>query len=286
VKIKARILILGNLAWVSLLIVSLLGFYSAWRSDEAIVSLSEDSLPKTTAMLKYRTHVNNIVRRLYEAGSKNTFSYDDQLKELGRVLPMWREADGEAQTWFKTYDAFVKHAETQAVWDRVARLWPAWRTNLATNMIASLETALRDPSQEKLDAFYLTVDKAGLANRDTTTEITKYLNDLVDLTDSLSKKIAQDFRDSSQRSMVIQGAVSFIAIVGVFFLGLTTLFAIVKPVERVRNTLQQVEKDNDLRLTVDYQTTDEIGEMVTAFNAMMKRLQHSFADIQIGRAHV
>jgi methyl-accepting chemotaxis protein len=280
VKIKTRIHILGNLAWISLLIISLLGFYIAWHSDEAIVSLSDDSLPKHEAVLKYRTHVNNIVRRMYEAGSKNTFSYEDQLKELERVLPAWREADSEAQTWFKTYDGFVRHAETKAVWDRIAKLWPAWRANQATNMIASLETVLRDPSPEKLNVFYLAVDQAGLVNRDTTIEITKNLNELSDLTDQLSKQITQDFKEASRRSMVILGIVSLIAIAGVFFLGLTTLFAISRPVERVRNTLQQVEKDNDLRLTVDYRSTDEVGEMVTAFNAMMKRLQHSFADIQ------
>ncbi|MDR0736175.1 MAG: methyl-accepting chemotaxis protein [Zoogloeaceae bacterium] len=278
-KIKLRIHILATLSWASLLIVGTLGYYNASTSETAIERLSEDTIPKLEAVLKFRVYVNNIVRRLYEAGSKNNFEYNAQIQELGAVLVSMKEADVEAQKWFKTYDEFNKYPDAQRVWDSVRDVWPSWSATMSSDLIRTLEDVLRSPSPEKLEAFAREIDRLGIENRDKTRVMTGNLEELVEVNDRLRKEIIAEAEDHAKRFMAAQAIISLLAIAGVVFFGITTLKAVVKPVEQVRDVVQRVERENDLRLTVDYRSGDEIGEMVTAFNAMMKRLQASFQDI-------
>jgi methyl-accepting chemotaxis protein len=280
VKIKTRIHILASLAWLSLIIVGVLGYINTSTSTDAVKNLDTDTIPKLEAVLQFRVQVNNMVRRMYEAGSKNSFPYDDQVKELTRSLSRMKDADSEAQKWYKTYDELDKYPEVQKAWDEIKVIWPAWSQHLGADLIRMLEEALNAPTPEKLNAFYARVDQTGLANRDATSAMGSKLAELVDINDKVRHEIIQKFEESSRRSMWFQVGITAASILGIVFLGLTSLRAIVKPVERVRDTVQRVERENDLRLTVDYRSSDEVGEMVTAFNAMMKRLQSSFIDIQ------
>jgi methyl-accepting chemotaxis protein len=279
-KIKVRIHILSSLAWLALIIVGGLGYYNTSVSTAAVKHLDDDSIPKLEAVLQFQGQVNNMVRRMYEGGSKNTFPYDDQIKELTRILSRMKDADSEARKWYKTYDEFDKFPEVQKVWDEIKPIWPAWSQNLGTDLIRSLEEALTAPTPEKLSVFYARVDQLGLANREATSEMGSKLRELVELNDKTRHATILEFEKDSLRNMWIQIWVTVLSVVGIIFLGITSLKAIVKPVERVRDTVQRVERENDLRLTVDYRSSDEVGEMVMAFNAMMKRLQVSFTDIQ------
>ncbi|MDR2111799.1 MAG: methyl-accepting chemotaxis protein, partial [Candidatus Accumulibacter sp.] len=279
-KIKTRIHILAGLAWFSLIVVGALGYHNTSTSIEAIERLDDDTIPKLESVLQFQTQVNNMVRRMYEAGSKNTFAYEDQVKELARSLERMKEADTGAQKWFKIFDGFDKYPEVQKVWDEVKPLWPAWSQHLGVDLIHMLEEALKDPTPEKLNAFYAKVDQTGLTNRDATTTMGGKLAELVEINDKMRHEAIKTFENTSMQSMWFQVGITVATILGIVFLGLASLKAIVKPVEWVRDTVQRVERENDLRLTVNYHASDEIGEMVTAFNTMMKRLQESFTDIQ------
>jgi methyl-accepting chemotaxis protein len=280
VKIKLRIHILATISWFSLLIVGGLGYYSASSSVDAITRLNEDTIPKLEAVLNFRINVNGIVRRLYEGGSKNDFAYEAQIDELTKVLAGMRETEAEAQKWFRTYDVFAKHPDAQRLWSQIVEVWPTWSAALGSGAISTLERALSNPTAEKLGAFYLEVDRLGMAQRDKTRVMTTALEELVKVNSRLRNEVAHGLEEATRQHMTAQIVVALIAIAGVIFLGITSLKAIVRPVERVRDTVLQVERDNDLRLVVDYHSRDEIGEMVTAFNAMMKRLQSSFQDVQ------
>ncbi|MDR2690113.1 MAG: methyl-accepting chemotaxis protein [Azoarcus sp.] len=279
-KIKLRIHILATISWVSLLIVGVVGYYSASSSANAIARLNEDTIPKLEAVLNFRIQVNTIVRRLYEGGSKSGFAYDSQVEELTMVLSGMKEAEAQAQKWFKTYDAFTRHPDAQKLWGQIAEVWPSWSAALGIGVINSLERTLSSPTPEKLNAFYLEIDRLGIAQRDKTRVMSKALEDLVAVNSRLRDEIAKGFESATRQQITTQITISVIAILLVIFLGITTLTAVVKPVEQVRDTVLRVERENDLRLVVDYRSNNEIGEMVAAFNEMMKRLQTSFSDIQ------
>ncbi|MDR2165784.1 MAG: MCP four helix bundle domain-containing protein, partial [Zoogloeaceae bacterium] len=279
-KIKTRIHILASLALLALIIVGGLGYYNTATSTDAVKGLDTDTIPKLEAVLQFRVQVNNMVRRMYEAGSKRSFPYDEQIKELTRALSRMKDADSEAQKWYKTYDEYSKYPEVQKIWDGIKPIWPAWSQNLGSGLIRSLEGALSSPTPEKLDAFFRLVDQTGLANRDATSAMGSKLIELVEINDKTRHEIIRTFEEKSRQSMWVQVLITIVAIVGIVFLGVTSLKAIVKPVERVRDTVARVEKENNLQLKVDYQASDEVGEMVHAFNIMMTRLRNSFQDIQ------
>ncbi|MDR3351965.1 MAG: methyl-accepting chemotaxis protein [Zoogloeaceae bacterium] len=279
-KISFRISLLTWLSLGALAFVGVLGWYNTRNSTNAVEGLDTDTIPKLEAVLQFRVQVNNMVRRMYEAGSKNSFPYDEQIKELTRSLSRMKDADTEAQKWYKTYDEYKKFPEAQKVWEDIRPIWPAWSRNLGADLIRALEDALNSPTPEKLNAFYARVDQTGLANRDATSTMGAKLIELVEVNDKVRHELIQKFENHAEVSMWIQIGVTVVSVLTIFYLGRASRKAIVVPVEQVRDTVQRVERENDLRLTVDYRSDDEVGQMVTAFNAMMKRLQASFTDIQ------
>ncbi|MDR0674107.1 MAG: MCP four helix bundle domain-containing protein, partial [Zoogloeaceae bacterium] len=272
-KINTRIHILSTLAWVSLAIVGMLGFYNTSSSVDAFRQLNAETVSKLEAVLEFEISVNNMERRLYEAGSKNTFEYDVQIQELATVLAHMKEGEAEAQKWFKTYEAFKRHPDAQKLWDRVVENWPSWSSALGAGVINTLETALTNPTPGKLAAFYGEVDRLGMANREKTRVITNALSELVIFNERMRSEVAQNFESGANLHLMTQAFITLLAIAGIVFLGVTSLKSIVKPVKTVRDTTVKIAGENDLRIRVDYRANDEVGEMVEAFNGMLGKLQ-------------
>ncbi|MDR2164866.1 MAG: HAMP domain-containing protein, partial [Zoogloeaceae bacterium] len=279
-KIKTRIYILAISSWVALVLVSLLGWYNATNSNEAFARIDTDIMPKLEAVLSIQVQANNMERRMFETGSKNTFAYGEQIRELKDGLEQKRQADKQAQEWFASYDKVEKHPDIQPTWDQLKALWPAWYEAVGTQVTNSLETAVRNPTPENQDAFYKLVDTTGIAHREASQKITKLLDEVSNETKRIAHDIVKENEAEVHTIQMVQIAVSLLTMVCVVFMGITTLRAVVTPIERVRDTVARVEKENNLQLKVDYQASDEVGEMVHAFNIMMTRLRNSFQDIQ------
>ncbi|MDR3158005.1 MAG: HAMP domain-containing protein, partial [Zoogloeaceae bacterium] len=278
-KIRTRIHCLSTISWSTLVLVSFLGWYNATNSNEAFDKIDRELVPKLDMVLQLRVQANNMVRRMYEAGSKNTFAYREQVEELTRALEQKKQADEQSQQWFQTYDKLDRHPDAQAVWDKLRAKWPGWFAVMGTEITGSLETALRNPSQESLNVFYKKVDEVGVTQRGNTAEITGSLQELSEVVRKVTSEVVEEDKDNASTIRTFQIVVSLLAIAGVIFLGITTLRAVVRPIERVRDTTVRIAGENDLRMRVDYRASDEVGEMVEAYNGMLGKLQVSFQDI-------
>ncbi|MDR2636838.1 MAG: methyl-accepting chemotaxis protein, partial [Zoogloeaceae bacterium] len=279
-KIKTRIRILATSSWLALVIVSLLGLYNSSNSADAIRRLNGDTMPKIESALNFRVHVNNLLRYIYEVGSKDALPHEEQVRELKYILEHKKITDEEVLKWFNTYDNFVKHPDVQVLWEKILPIWKSWHQDVSMEATRILEKAINNPTQANLENFHKEISQIGINHRADTLQITSIMGDIVSLNARLSREIASQSESTANKILFIQIAVSILIVIGIIFMGLKTLKAVVHPLEQVRNTVVRVEKENDLCLQVDYRSTDEVGETVDAFNAMMKRLQSSFQDIQ------
>ena len=279
-KIKMRLYLLSIVAWASLLVVGGLGFYSSTESSKTIEILNKSVLTKTVYVLQFRAQVNNVIRRFYEISAKASLPHDQQIEELRRLVDLKRAADDNALKYFSDYDGMPRAAGAEPIWADIKNAWQTWYPAMGAEVTNALVNAVNNPTPENTAAVYSTIHDITFKHRDVSALLTKRMNDLTEFNQTFADNLEEADAKASSNMLMIQVILTLGAIAGLVFLGITTLKAVVIPVEKVRDAVKQVERDNDLKLRVDYRSSDEVGEMVVAFNAMMGKLQTSFVDIR------
>jgi methyl-accepting chemotaxis protein len=256
-----------------------MGYLTADDSNDGLEEVGVTQMHRLTAILNYRVQINNQVRRFYEANSKGSFPYEQQITELQGTLASKQAADKELVRWFNEYDKLTKIPENQKIWEELKSYWQPWHDAIIVGVTRKLEDALQNPTPEKMHAFVADTDETGMRQRGNTREITARLDTLAERTQARVEEAVKETMARGDKFLAAQLTVSAIAIAVLVILGITTLKAVVRPLELIRDTVQNVEKNNDFRLKVDYQSSDEVGETASAFNNLLKRLQASFAEI-------
>jgi methyl-accepting chemotaxis protein len=278
-KIKLRIYLLSSLAWIGLIAVGGLGIYTAFSDATAIRVIHEDHMPKINAVLNMRVYLNNEMWRAYEILSKRELPVDQQISELKAVLEQKRATDANVVKYLEAYDKSPRLPEAVLTYEKLKGILVEWSSIVITDNTRALEEALANPTPENLRAMYDRVRDNTRKARDITPAVTSELGRLVDLNDQSAETIARESENASRNTLIALVTIALVSVVTVIGMSVSTLRAVVKPVEIVRDTVQRVEKNNDLQLRVDYQASDEVGEMVVAFNSMLNKLQASFQDI-------
>jgi hypothetical protein len=156
--------------------------------------------------------INNQVRRFYEASSKSTFPYEQQITELQGTLASKRAADQALVQAFNEYDQVPKTPEGQRIWAELKTYWQPWHDAIIVGVTRSLEDALQNPTPEKLLAFSHNTDEAGMQQRNNTREITTRLGELADRTQRLTEEYVKETMARGDKFLAAQLTVSAIAI--------------------------------------------------------------------------
>lgn len=127
-------------------------------------------------------------------------------------------------------------------------------------------------------AMYLSIDP-----------VTLKINELIDLQLNVAKKEYEHITtlaDNEEQAFMIVGAIVAIIVAS---LGWLTFKSIVPPLNRLRDTISQVDKASDLTLKVNLKSNDELGETGKAFDNMMSTINKlvfeiSDASIQLAAA--
>ncbi|GHU03214.1 histidine kinase [Betaproteobacteria bacterium] len=279
-KIKLRIHLLSTLAWVGLIIVAAIGINNSLGDGESVKDIVHVRLPKAEALLNARVQVNNELRRNYEAVALNELPLAQRIPRLQQTLEKKRESDKLIQDALDQYDKLPRTPDAEVLFSKIKDAYSRWKPAIVIGVTQELERALSNPTEENLGTMAANIVKHGTAVRNESAIMTDMLGDLVALNDKLTEEVAVEIERSSHNALMLQIIISGILIATVIFLGITTLKAVVTPTEKVRDAVKEIERDSNLKLRVDYKSTDEVGEMVVAFNSMMDKLQTSFLDIQ------
>ncbi|WP_245574040.1 methyl-accepting chemotaxis protein [Neptunomonas japonica] len=66
---------------------------------------------------------------------------------------------------------------------------------------------------------------------------------------------------------------------GIILISLLLRRLVVSPINRLSDTIHSIEKEGNLNLRIDVTSTDEIGNMSTAFNSMLENFHHSLKQV-------
>jgi hypothetical protein len=225
---------------LALLVVCVMGYLTADDSNGGLEEVGVTRMGRLSAVLNYRVQINNQVRRFYEANSKSSFPYEQQITELQGALASKRAADQALVQAFNEYDQVPKTPEGQQIWDGLKTYWQPWHDAIVAGVTRKLEDALQNPTPEKLLAFYQVTDEIAMQQRNNTREITTRLGELADRTQMLTEEYVKETLARGDKFIAAQLTVSAIAIALLVILGITTLKTIVRPLELIRDTVLTV----------------------------------------------
>ncbi|GHU03654.1 histidine kinase [Betaproteobacteria bacterium] len=279
-KIKLRVSLLANLAWAGIVIIAGVGIDNSMGDAETLKNISEVNLPKVEALLNVRAQTNNEIRRTYEPLAVSDLPLAERIPRIQQALEKKQVADQEIQKYLDQYEKLPRRPEAEAIFQKIKSSYSEWKPVIVAGVTRELTEGLRNPTEESLHEMNKRILETSSHVREHTNQITQLIDELVDFNNKVIDEGIAETERTSRNAFIIQITLSILLILAAIYLGFSTLRAVVKPVEKVRDTVKRVEHENDLQLRVDYQAADEVGEMVTAFNAMMDKLQSSLQSIR------
>jgi methyl-accepting chemotaxis protein len=279
-KIKLRVHLLATLTWAGIAVVAGIGINNSMGDADIVKGINEVRLPKTELMLNIRALTNNEVRRTYEPLAVSELPLAERILRVQQALEKKRVADQRIVEFFDRYAELPRTPEAEAIFNNLKNAWTKWKPVIVDGVTQELTRGLSNPTEENLHEMNKQILKITSGVREESNQITQFADELVDLNSKLACEEATEVARTSRNAFILQITLSVILILFAIYLGVSTLRAVVKPVENVRDTVKRIENENNLQLRVDYQAADEVGEMVTAFNAMINKLQSSLQSIR------
>ncbi|GHU06208.1 methyl-accepting chemotaxis protein [Betaproteobacteria bacterium] len=279
-KIKIKVHLLATLAWVGVVIVAGIGVENSLGDADTIKHISGVDLPKAEALLNVRAQTNNEIRRAYEPLAVIGLPLAERIQRVQQALEKKQIADRSIQESLDQYEKLPRRPEADAIFQKIKNLYSEWKPVIVVEVTRELMDGLRNPTKENLDEMNKRILESSSRVVEHTDQITQLIDELVNFNSKVTAEVVAEAGRTTRKAFTIQITIAVALVLAVIYLGITTLGSVVKPIEKVRDTVKQVEHENDLQLRVDYQTADEVGEMVTAFNAMMRKLQSSFQSIR------
>jgi len=280
-KIKTQFQIMATTAWVSLLIVAVIGFVNMRNSQELTLTAETDRFPKVIAVLKLESSLHQIRARSYEILSKQNLPLEQQINEVRQLLILQTQAEKEAAQVFEEYDKMSRNvSDIQEKWEEFRKDWQVWYSGVYGQSQKQEALLASHPDQESMNRMYAETSIVYERLRNTVgARLQENLRILLQRNTEITHDLLSSTVDNQGKSIWAQGIISFIAIVLVVMLSFITRKAIFTPIEKLSNILIEVAKNRDLSQRVDYSKDDEIGEVVSRFNQLMKELQDSLKDI-------
>jgi methyl-accepting chemotaxis protein len=103
-------------------------------------------------------------------------------------------------------------------------------------------------------------------------EVLTALSDRIELNTQTTQSHANS---TIEASMAVGGIAVLIGI----FLAVTITRAVTRPLERMKNTIMEVQRSGDFSKSINYRRSDEIGQAARAFDALMEALARSTAEV-------
>jgi methyl-accepting chemotaxis protein len=279
-KVKSKLLLLVSVALFSMLGIGAIGVLNTLNDRKGMETIGESRLLKIEALLQLQADVLNLSRRTYEVIAKSYDPAGFNANELQTILAQKRALDRSAEENFHEYEAIPMSAEGQMLWDRFKIVWTPW---FADDLFFTqlLEETLKapNPSPEAVLNMAKKIDQRNLQRRQATQQVNEQIGAMIQRSKEITKEIIQESHSAMQRVIALQFVVVILSVGILVFLFFSMLRSVVHPLEKTRDLVVQVETEQNLGLRLRHAARDEVGDMASAFNAMMEKLQNSFRQI-------
>jgi methyl-accepting chemotaxis protein len=282
-KIKHRLIVLVSIALAALFLVLGIGIKDTTENQQVLKTIDEHTIASIEAVLNVRVFMNAVVMRGYEMNSKQSFEDPAYLlSEIKRVQVLKEEAETRLQDAVAKFEASGVSPDILPIWNDFKATFTPWFAVIGPEVNTHVHYLLNKttPTRQDMDSMLFKTEELMVAQRDNTTKVWDRLIKLVELKIKETNSDIDAAYASSTHAMQLQAFLGVLTALGLGVLGWATVNAITRPLNKVRDVVQQVGRDRNFVLRTNHQSKDEIGEMTLAFDTMLGDLQTAFRDIQ------
>ena len=278
IRKKLTLLLMG--AIIALIIVGGIGLRGIFKEGESLDVLGDNYLPSVTALLTMKEAVTDLSRaNTIATAIEETASLDEKRSVAEAAMQQKRKALQRFNNAVINYEKISLDSEEKALWASAKSALDNWLPH-DNEVSADFELALPGLTDESFSVL-LHKTREGIAERVKLTNVlAENLNSLVDYNGSMSSRAIEDSHELSKIAMTSAIATFLIATLLLIGFGWFVLRSVMKPIELCRATMLDITQSNNLTQRIDYQSTDEMGELIQAVNDMLGKMQESLRSIQ------
>ncbi len=262
IKVRTRLIGLAAIPLLLLILVSLIAVYNMGLLATGVDSLYQDRIkPLQQIKIVSDAYAVTIVDTMHKhrAGLLNVQEASSQI----------RQAADTAQNAWQAYRQTRMTAEEQRLVD-VANLWiDKWQLQLQGYLQSIADgSVLNQPNADFQQQMYGVADPLSTA-----------LANLIQLQLDESRLFTGEAAERHSSTLQLFTVLMLLTIAGLSLLALLVYRSIQRPLRDLRQVINNVGQDSDLRLRVKITGNDEIAEAAESFNQTISRVQAFFVEL-------
>ncbi|MDR1849407.1 MAG: methyl-accepting chemotaxis protein [Zoogloeaceae bacterium] len=279
-QLKMRFNIMLVVAGLALLTVAGFATYNLNEAEHTLTDVGRDRLPKLVQILNVQIQIMATRASSYQVLVEKGNPPRQQIDRLKPVVENLKKSVAAAQDYADQYDKMPRaNPDVIKNWNEFKDHWKDWSTAMQFQ-ISKVEEGIAGGTDQSFALAHEAFEKSqDNLRHNVTPKMLEALNFILDY----NQKTADDNVDqgiaAENQAIWIQNAVSIVSFVVLVFLGITTMKSTFTPITILQSMLVKVATNRDLKLRVDYQKNDEVGEVVKSFNQLMQELQNALKEI-------
>ena len=277
--IKAKISAgFASVALIALLLGGL-GYWGAERSENTLREFGERRLPAVQIVLEMQIALNEVVM-----GFRTLMDTSADLTARQHQYQAIQQGRQTYRALVERYDQLSKSQQEQQAWDIFQQTLPDWlaANNSIMALHEELDARLLSNNLDDIDRLQQRISQATMGDTLVYQEAALgALNQVVQLNvNSTNQEVALNIDQAIWLERISLVAMAF----GVFIAGLLGFLitrSITQPLTTMVKSVERVRDTGDFSTQIDYQKHDEIGQVITAFNALLDAQKHALDEANI-----
>ena len=279
-KIKSKLQFLVAVGVIAMLSIGSFGYYGMAKGNKALEEIGGSSLPALSNLLVLKEAITDLSRNLYTVTAADRLPTIEKKKiELEVAFARKTDALKRADQAIKTYEALQNEPEEKALWEKASSAWKSWLA-MEKGIIAVHEAALKNLSDESVHSAAEAHQKMVEERRPITKDLGTRLQALIDLNTAESAASFAAAKQAASRALMAQLIAFVLGLGALLGVGVSVMRSVMRPINIAQSTVIEISASNDLSKRIDYASSDEIGAMVKALNAMLEFIRQSMSRIQ------
>ncbi|EEG09213.1 methyl-accepting chemotaxis protein [Pseudogulbenkiania ferrooxidans] len=283
--IRTRLIVLLLTALLGLALVAVFGYRGMLSSGASMAEVGEQRMPAVIALLDARSNFNRTLLRNLQVSVRATDNSLESRKLFADTFKGKQQARQLFDDALKRYAVFPRSEEENKLWHQFGPLLQEWqRTDKSQDEL--LDKLAKGVTPEEQYAIFREFYANAQVQLPVVEGMDELLRKMVEVNDRLAQTSVEQANAASRQSLHWMIAVNVFALLLLLANGTSVLAAVLRPLNRARRTVLAIAESNDFTQRIDVRNKDEVGQMVSALNNLIGRVQESFREIQQSQADI
>lgn len=261
---------------IIVLLIGSLGYWGAVRSETTVAELGEQRLPAVQTVLEMQVALSNVVM-----GYRTLMDQTADTAARSRQYQVIADSRETYRALVNRYDALPKSAEEERAWQVFQTTLPDWLA--ANTAITTLHQELDERRNINPQAYVGDLqNRIAEATMGETLRYQEAAFAALEQVVRLNMHAANTQVEEGVSQAVFLENISLLAmLIGVLLaagLGIIITRGITRPLNMLVNAVERVRDSGNFNQQLDYAQKDEIGQVITAFNALLSSQKHALEE--------